>query len=543
MDEIQRVHPVLDYDFQKVNNPPQDKIQITWIGHATVLVQIEGMNILADPVFSEKCGPAGFGLQLGYTRFRCPACQVEDLPPIHVVLISHNHHDHLDSQSVKDIAQLYSGAKWLVGLGNAKFCKKHGCKDVKELKWWEPTTVGAFTFVCTPTQHWCQRYPLDFNHALWCGWVVKSPNYKYYFAGDTGYQGELFKLIGRKYGPFDLASIPIGAYHPRYITEFQHVNPEEAVEVHKDIQSKISVGMHWGTFELTNEYYLEPPQRLEKQMKKEKLDLKTFFNLRIGETWVVGENRDYNPPFMEREKEKTQTLSDDPPTQRPDDDPSTQKLGDDSPTQKHGDDPSTQSQGDDPSTQRHSDDSPTQRHGDDPPTQSHGDDPPTQRHDDDPPTQRHGGDPSTQIHGDDPSTQSHGDDPSTQRHSDDPSTQRHGDDPSTQRHGDDPSAQRPSNDPSTQSHGDDPPTQRHGDDPSTQSHGDDPPTQRHGDDPSTQSHGDDPPTQRHGDDPPTQRHGDDPPTQRHGDDPPTQRHGDDPPTQSHGNLYDDPLTQ
>ncbi|WAR12187.1 NAPEP-like protein [Mya arenaria] len=309
---IQRVHPVLDYDFQKVNNPPQDKIQITWIGHATVLVQMEGKNILADPVFSEKCGPAGFGLQLGYTRFRCPACQVEDLPPIHVVLISHNHHDHLDSQSVRDIAKHHPDAKWLVGSGNAKFCKTSGCKDVEELKWWEPKTVGAFTFVCTPTQHWCLRYPDGFNHALWCGWVVKSPNFKYYFGGDTGYQDELFKLIGRKYGPFDLAAIPIGSYEPRYITELERVNPEEAVDIHKDINSRVSIGIHWGTFELTNEYFLEPPQRLEKEMYNRALDPKTFFNLRIGETWVVGENRDYNPPFMEREKEGTPRLTNGP---------------------------------------------------------------------------------------------------------------------------------------------------------------------------------------------------------------------------------------
>ncbi|WAR12199.1 NAPEP-like protein, partial [Mya arenaria] len=262
---IQRVHPVLDYDFQKVNNPPQDKIQITWIGHATVLVQIEGMNILADPVFSEKCGPAGFGLQLGYTRFRCPACQVEDLPPIHVVLISHNHHDHLDSQSVRDIAKHHPDAKWLVGSGNAKFCKTSGCKHVEEFKWWEPINVGAFTFVCAMVWMGCEKPKIQ--------------------------------------------------------------------------------------------YYLEPPQELEKQMYNNRLEPKTFFNLQIGETWIVGDDRDYNPPFMAREKTRTQ---------------------------RHNDDPLTQRHGDDPPTHRHGDDQPTQRHGDDPPTQRHGDDPPTQRLNDGP---------------------------------------------------------------------------------------------------------------------------------------------------------------
>ncbi|XP_052818104.1 uncharacterized protein LOC128244128 [Mya arenaria] len=181
------------------------------------------------------------------------------------------------------------------------------------MEWWESISIGSLTFVCTPTQHWCQRYPLDFNNALWCGWVVESPKYKYYFAGDTGYHKKLFQLIGQKYGPFDLASIPIGAYEPRYITEFESVNPEEAVEVHCDIQSRVSIGINWGTFELTNEYYLEPPQELEKQMYNNGLEPKTFFNLQIGETWIVGEDRDYDPPFMEREKRGTPRLNYDRP--------------------------------------------------------------------------------------------------------------------------------------------------------------------------------------------------------------------------------------
>ncbi|WAR12188.1 NAPEP-like protein [Mya arenaria] len=206
----------------------------------------------------------------------------------------HNHHDHLDSQSVRDIARLHPKARWLVGLGNKKFCVDKGCANVEEMEWWESTSIGSFTF------------------ALWCGWVVESPKYKYYFAGDTGYQDELFNLIGRKYGPFDLASIPIGAYEPRFITKFERVNPEEAVKIHMDIRCRVSIGIHWGTFELTNEYYLEPPQELEKQMYNNGLDPKTFFSLRIGETWIVGEDRDYDPPFMEREKTGTPRLNNGP---------------------------------------------------------------------------------------------------------------------------------------------------------------------------------------------------------------------------------------
>ncbi|WAR12194.1 NAPEP-like protein [Mya arenaria] len=235
------------------------------------------MNILADPVFSEKCGPAGFGIKLGNTRFTPPACQVEDLPPIDVVIISHNHHDHLDSQSVMHIARLHLKARWLVGLGNKKFCIDKGCANVEEMEWWQSTSIGSLRF------------------SLWCGWVVESPKYKYYFAGDTGYQDELFQLIGRKYGPSCINT-------NRFITKFESVNPEEAVEVHKDILSKVSIGIHWGTFELTNEFFLEPPQELEKQMYYKDLDPKTFFNLRIGETWIVGEDRDYGRHLWKERK-------------------------------------------------------------------------------------------------------------------------------------------------------------------------------------------------------------------------------------------------
>ncbi|WAR12186.1 NAPEP-like protein [Mya arenaria] len=312
-EEIDKVHPVHKIDKENIYNLQEGKLQVTWIGHATMLLQFDGANILADPVFSEYSGPFW---RFGYKRYRPPACTTKDLPQIDAVIISHNHFDHLDTGSVKDIVKYSPDAVWFVAKGMKSWLTKRGCRNVVELDWWDGREVEInghqFRFFCTPTQHWCQRGLIDFNKALWCGWIVEGAKYKFYFAGDTGYQDRLFKRIGEKYGPFDIAAIPIGAYDPRYITEYQHVCPEQAVNIHKDIQSQCSIGMHWGAFELTNEYYLEPPQKVEEAMLKKKLDPKSFFSLCIGETWVVGEDRDYDPPFMERGKVRKASLNDEP---------------------------------------------------------------------------------------------------------------------------------------------------------------------------------------------------------------------------------------
>ena len=181
-------------------------------------MQFDGVNILTDPVFSERCGPLNLPIT-GYRRFRPAPCAVKDLPRVHAVIISHSHYDHLDTQSVRDIHQRFGdGVHWFVPKGLQSWFTSCGCRHVHEMDWWEEETLPDrpdVNFVFTPTQHWsCRNLVTDKNKTLWGSWCVIGPKHRYYFAGDTGYC-EAFKQIGEHYGPFDLAAIPIGAYLPR----------------------------------------------------------------------------------------------------------------------------------------------------------------------------------------------------------------------------------------------------------------------------------------------------------------------------------------
>ncbi|KAL3199906.1 hypothetical protein MRX96_013396 [Rhipicephalus microplus] len=201
---------------------------------------------------------------LGPKRFREAPCTVADLPRIDAVVISHNHYDHLDLNTVHQLnARFEETLRWFVPLGLTAWMEQLGCENVVELDWWHEghlaTEDNDLSFVFVPAQHWCKRTISDDNKVLWGGWCVISPEYRFYFAGDTGYC-DVFKQIGQRYGPFDLAAIPIGAYEPRWFMKYQHVNPEEAVLIHKDVRSRASLAVHWGTFTLANEYYLDPPK-------------------------------------------------------------------------------------------------------------------------------------------------------------------------------------------------------------------------------------------------------------------------------------------
>ncbi|XP_053700503.1 N-acyl-phosphatidylethanolamine-hydrolyzing phospholipase D isoform X2 [Synchiropus splendidus] len=228
-------------------------LRVTWLGHASVLVELDGLNILTDPIFSQRASPLHF---LGPKRFRGPPCHVEQLPRIHAVLISHSHYDHLDLPSVRSLNSRFGPQlRWFVPLGLRDWMSVAGCEDVVELDWWEQSGVAGrqdMRVVCTPAQHWSKRTPLDTNKALWCSWAVVGPQHRFFFAGDTGYCSS-FREIGRQLGPFHLAAIPIGAYQPREVMRGQHVDPEEAVLIHQDVQAQQSVAVHWGTFALAHE--------------------------------------------------------------------------------------------------------------------------------------------------------------------------------------------------------------------------------------------------------------------------------------------------
>ncbi|XP_045166352.2 N-acyl-phosphatidylethanolamine-hydrolyzing phospholipase D-like [Mercenaria mercenaria] len=286
--ELDSTLPVVTPDFEKLSNPPKDAVQMMWVGHASVLVQLDGLTILTDPIWGNRCGPLGI---FGPKRYRQPPCKIEDIPNVDAVVISHNHYDHLDHESVVRLNRKFGDKlRWYVAVGQADWMRQNGCQNVVELTWWQEHTLTkdgkSYMFAATPSQHWCMRTLRDKNKALWCSWVVKGPDHSFYFAGDTGYCCA-FKQIGNKYGPFSLSAIPIGAYEPRWFMRPQHINPEEAVEVHQELRSEKSVGIHWGTFVLTTEHYMEPKQKLGDILKQKGLDAGCFFTVKHGEVRTV----------------------------------------------------------------------------------------------------------------------------------------------------------------------------------------------------------------------------------------------------------------
>lgn len=271
--------PVVQPDWENIYKPPNDSLTVTWIGHATLLVQFDGMNILTDPIFSDRCSPVQF---IGPKRYTPLSITTKQLPTIHVVLISHNHYDSLDEHTVKAIG---NDPIWFVPLGLKKWFQSHGITNVIELDWWSEYEYKGFKFVSTPTQHFSGRGLFDRNKTLWCSWVVFGKKHRFWFAGDTGYFSE-FKKIGEKYGPFDLAAIPIGAYNPEWFMLPMHINPQQAVHVHQDIGSKQSIAIHWGTFILTDEPVDEPPRLLQIAMQDTGLNQESFTVLKHGETII-----------------------------------------------------------------------------------------------------------------------------------------------------------------------------------------------------------------------------------------------------------------
>jgi len=265
----------------QVFNPNDSLLQVTWIGHSTFLVQLDGVNFLTDPIFSERSSPIKW---IGPKRMTPPAIPIDALPPVDFVLISHNHYDHLDLPTVHALG---NNSKWFVPLGVKIFLESEGITNVEELDWWSQVTIGRLKIFCTPNQHFSGRTPFDRNECLWASWAIISPNQRVWFAGDTGYNSFQFKEIGGKFGPFDLALIPIGAYDPEWIMRDHHVNPFEAVGVHTDVRSKFSIGMHWGTFTLTDEPIGEPPRLLKEAVRVAALDSASFVTVPQGRTILI----------------------------------------------------------------------------------------------------------------------------------------------------------------------------------------------------------------------------------------------------------------
>lgn len=264
-----------------------------WLGHACVLVRVGGLHVLTDPVLGARASPVSFA---GPRRHTPVAAGVRALPRIDVVLISHNHYDHMDSRSVRKLAWRFPDATFLAPLGLARWLKKRGVRDARELDWWQHTSLGGARFHAVPAQHWSARTPWDRNRTLWCGWVIeygviehrvmepgvmKPGGWRFYFAGDTGY-APMLAQISERLGPPDLAALPIGAYAPRWFMQPQHIDPSEAVRLHRELGVRRSVPIHWGAFELADERLDEPPRLLAAALARQGVPAEEFAPLRMG---------------------------------------------------------------------------------------------------------------------------------------------------------------------------------------------------------------------------------------------------------------------
>ena len=237
-----------------------DDNYVIWIGHSTFLIKKNDITILTDPIFSERASPFK---KIGPKRLIPPALSLEDIPKVDIVTVSHNHYDHLDITSLRKISELHPDAVFLVPAGDLKLLKRKKVKNAYEFEWWESFNINGLKFTFTPVQHWSKRGLFDRNKSLWGGWYIQYIDYALYHAGDTGYSKD-FKDTKNKLGSPKYAFIPIGAYDPEWFMAESHVNPEEALQIMIDLEAEYAFGMHWGTFALTDENTLEPPQRLNK---------------------------------------------------------------------------------------------------------------------------------------------------------------------------------------------------------------------------------------------------------------------------------------
>jgi L-ascorbate metabolism protein UlaG (beta-lactamase superfamily) len=258
-------------------------LQATFINHATVLLQTNGLNIITDPIYSERVSPLSW---IGPKRVHAPGVPFENLPKIDVVLVSHNHYDHMDLPTLR---MLHERDRPLIiaPIGNEVLLKSiAGDLNLVTLDWGQKEEVGKVKFHLEQSFHWCSRAVFDHNEALWGAFVIEAAGGNIYFAGDTGFnQGKHFEKTGKKFGEFRLSLLPIGAYEPRKFMRHAHINPEEAVLAHQLLNSKNSMAIHFGTYQLTYEAIDQPVKDLHEAIRK--IKVKNFHALTPGTTWRI----------------------------------------------------------------------------------------------------------------------------------------------------------------------------------------------------------------------------------------------------------------
>ena len=259
----------------------KEGIRITFVNHTTFLIQVDGLNILTDPIWSKRTSPFQWA---GPKRMRKPGIRFEDLPRIHFVLLSHNHYDHLDLKTLRMLQGAHH-PKIVTPLGVKTFLDREQIAGAMDLDWWDEQPLNEKAKVqAVPAQHFSGRGNLDRDATLWCGYVIQTTAGTIYFAGDTGYNENTFKEIGERSGKITVSIIPIGAYKPRWFMSSIHADPEEAVKIHLDVKSAVSIASHFGTFPLADDAQSDPLEDLTDSLAKYHLGENDFLVLKEGQS-------------------------------------------------------------------------------------------------------------------------------------------------------------------------------------------------------------------------------------------------------------------
>lgn len=274
--------PVIPVDPKIFNTDPVQGLRTTWLGHASVLIEIDGRRILTDPMFSERASPFGF---IGPKRFHPVPITLENLSGIDAVVISHNHYDHMDEATIRYLAA--QGTRFFVPIANGDQLRAWDVpeKQITESDWWAEESLGNLTIIATPARHYSSRGLFDYQETLWASWSLIGPEHRIFYSGDTGYSAA-FKEIGDRFGPFDVNIIKIGSYGPGEMWHDIHMPPEESIKVHQDVGGKIMLPVHWGTFNLGRHAWDEPIKRAGAAARQAGVEMVTP---RVGEPVTAGQ--------------------------------------------------------------------------------------------------------------------------------------------------------------------------------------------------------------------------------------------------------------